>query len=383
MIKKMILVVVIGVTLAGCQSNEPKEISNSTKSTVAPVEKTSVTPQPTPIPQENALKGYLYTEESGVLFISWTEQEQTLNGTMQRTSESKNVIVSESYPFTGVLSDKSVSLNFQGGLFNSLNGKTITGVLDNDSLILYFPNQKDGSLMPASFTSTDVNGYNDAVSVIKNKIEESKALASKQKEVEKNERAIKNQQSAVESANKQLSDSIQQTDANIESNKNIANGFDAIFQSYEKHWGQMKKHKQDLINAAKVTPFNYDQLYIVNDKLYILSDDEYQIQDDAYQIGNMEYDLNNYSDSLKKQEDEIKTGWDQLQTATLQNSAGTPLPKYTEDEVKGYLENIKQELTRVESTLQAKKKSASEYDEKAKNLLQEMTDYVNGLSVSE
>lgn len=43
------------------------------------------------------------------------------------------------------------------------------------------------------------------------------------------------------------------------------------------------------------------------------------------------------------------------------------------------MENLEQELTEVEFTLLEKKKSASVYDEKAKNLLQEMTDYVDGL----
>lgn len=114
MFEKMFLIVVLVITLAGCQSNEPEEISDSTAPTVPSGVTALVTPVPSPIPQENALKGYLFTEETGLLLISWTEQEQVLNGTMQRTSKSKEEIETESYPFTGVVSDKNISLNFQG-----------------------------------------------------------------------------------------------------------------------------------------------------------------------------------------------------------------------------------------------------------------------------
>ncbi|MEK3876821.1 hypothetical protein [Paenibacillus sp. FSL M7-0420] len=373
------MIVVLSITLTGCKSNKPEEISNSAAPIVPSGAIAIVTPVPTPIPQENALKGYLFTEETGLLFISWTEQQQELNGTMQRTSKSKEKIETESYPFTGGVSDKNISLNFQGGIFSGLNGITITGTFDKGSLTLYFPNQKDGSLLPASFTVATVDDYNQAVSILRNEIEQSKALAAKQKEAEEQELANKKQQSAVEHANQRLSEAIQLLIKNMESNKNIAKEFEAVFQSYEQHWGEMKKHKQDLLNAAKVRPFNFDQLYIVQDKLYILGNDEYQIQNDAYQIGNVEYDFSNYLDALKSQGEGIRLGWEQLQTAAAQNSSGTPLPKYTEVEVNGYMENLEQELTEVESTLLEKKKSASVYDEKAKNLLQEMTDYVDGL----
>lgn len=354
-VKKMIFVGVFIITLAGCQSNEPKKISDSKAPTVPSGVTALITPVPTPIPQENALKGYLFTEETGLLFISWTEQEQELNGTMQRTSKSKEEIETESYPFTGVVSDKNISLNFQGGIFSSLNGTTITGTFDKGLLTLYFPNQKDGSLLPASFTAATVDDYNQTVSILRNEIEQSKALAAKQKEAEAQELANKKQQSAVEHANQRLSEAIQLLNKNMESNKNIAKEFEAVFQSYEQHWGEMKEHKQDLLNAAKVTPLNFDQLYIVQDKLYILGNDEYQIQNDAYQIGNVEYDFNNYLDALRSQEEGIRLGWEQLQTAAAQNSLGTPLPKHTEVEVKGYLEDVEQELTEVESTLLKKR----------------------------
>lgn len=166
--------------------------------------------------------------------------------------------------------------------------------------------------MPASFTAATVDDYNQAVSIIRDEVEQSKTLATKQKEAEEQELANKKQQSAVVQANQRLSDSIQLLIKNMESNKNIAKEFDAVFQSYEQHWGEMKKHKQDLLNSAKVTPFNFDQLYIVQDKLYILGNDEYQIQNDAYQIGNVEYDFNNYLDALKSQEEGIMLGWEQL-----------------------------------------------------------------------
>ncbi|MFC6651771.1 hypothetical protein [Paenibacillus rhizoplanae] len=379
MLKKMLLIVVLSITLTGCKSNKPEEISNSAAPIVPSGAIAIVTPVPTPIPQENALKGYLFTEETGLLFISWTEQQQELNGTMQRTSKSKEKIETESYPFTGGVSDKNISLNFQGGIFSGLNGITITGTFDKGSLTLYFPNQKDGSLLPASFTVATVDDYNQAVSILRNEIEQSKALAAKQKEVEEQELANKKQQSAVEHANQRLSEAIQLLIKNMESNKNIAKEFEAVFQSYEQHWGEMKKHKQDLLNAAKVRPFNFDQLYIVQDKLYILGNDEYQIQNDAYQIGNVEYDFSNYLDALKSQGEGIRLGWEQLQTAAAQNSSGTPLPKYTEVEVNGYMENLEQELTEVESTLLEKKRNQLVCMMKAKNLLQEMTDYVDGL----
>lgn len=57
----------------------------------------------------------------------------------------------------------------------------------------------------------------------------------------------------------------------------------------------------------------------------------------------------NYLDALKSQEEGIRLGGEQLQTTAAQNILGTPLPKYTEVEVKGYLEDVEQELTELES----------------------------------
>ncbi|MFD1907833.1 hypothetical protein ACFSQ7_33420 [Paenibacillus rhizoplanae] len=66
---KMLLIVVLSITLTGCKSNKPEEISNSAAPIVPSGAIAIVTPVPTPIPQEKCSKGlFIYRRDRLAFF---------------------------------------------------------------------------------------------------------------------------------------------------------------------------------------------------------------------------------------------------------------------------------------------------------------------------
>ncbi|MCM3132881.1 OmpH family outer membrane protein [Paenibacillus polysaccharolyticus] len=287
---------------------------------------------------DNFMRGFLHSnsQQREQIFISWTNQKDRLHGSMQfsRSVQSGNrkSIKSDSFPFTGVSSKGSVSLNFSGGFFNALDGKTINGTFDNDELILYFPNN-DGILSELVFKESSVREFNIAVKSLSNEVKEMNDTQAEieafQKQETANKKKIENEQNAVSQANRSLQNAVESAEEKLNQRENFASKFTSVIESYEIHWKQMNSNKQKLVSAAKVKPFNSDQYFVVQDILYNMDDNKYSMDDDTYQFQDIEWKISSYLTDLNDVKTEIAGNWNWLERVSLQNSTGSPQPKFS------------------------------------------------------
>ncbi|PKQ90633.1 hypothetical protein CXK86_11340 [Paenibacillus sp. BGI2013] len=339
---------------------------------------------------DNSMRGFLHSnsQQREQIFVNWTDQKDQLNGSMQFSrsvqSGNRNSIKTDSFPFTGVMSQGSVSLNFSGGFFNALDGKTINGTIDNDELILYFPNN-DGILSKLIFKESSVQEFNFAVQSLTDEVKESNdqqaEIEAHQRQETTDKKKIEKEQNAVSQANRSLQNSIESAKEKLNQRENFASQFTTVIESYETHWKQMNSNKQKLLSAAKVKPFNSDQYYVVQDILYIIGDNEYSISDDTYQFQDIEWRISSYISDLKDAKAEVDSNWSLLERVSLQNSTGVPQPQYSEKEVSEIANKLQGEINSVNSLLASNQKLSNQYQEKAEKLSDEMSDYVNDIEV--
>ncbi|MFF2094037.1 hypothetical protein [Paenibacillus sp. NPDC058174] len=374
--------------LISCQSKEKNLQSTLSNASTPSLTRVESSPPASPTPDDNSLKGFLYinSNQSEQIFINWTNQENLLNGSMQYASTKKSgneiAIETNSYPFTGVISKKSISLNFTNGFFNSTI--TITGAIRKNELILYFPDN-DGLLNEFSFKESSVQEYNSLIQSLSEKIKNTNRQQAELKAIEEQEAANKrkkeNEQKAVIQANQSLENVIQTLLEQLKNRENFEEQFTNVNTSFETHWKQMNLNKQKLIAASKVKPFNNDQYYIVQDIRYDIGDDKYAIGDDTYQFKDIEWRINNYLADLQSSLDDINHRWSLLNVATKQNSTGTPLPNFTEEHILTLTKNIEVELNKSTSLLATNQKISAQFQDKAEKLADEMLDYFNNLQI--
>jgi hypothetical protein len=385
------LIFVIAIFLLSvCLSNEAETQLSKSNGSAQPVTQSTISPTTSPIKENNSMKGFLFsnTNQTEQIFLNWTNQDNKLNGSMQysRAEKSGNniAIETDSFPFTGIVSKDSVSLNFTGGFFNTLNGSTITGTLNGKTLTLYFPD-KDGLLNELPFKESSVQEYNSAIQMLSEKIQNTNEQNAEMKAIQEqevaNQRQKEKEQNAVIQANNSLQSMIVKLQEQLTEREDFESQFTVVIASYETHWKQMNEYKQKLIAASKVTPFNSDQYYIVQDINYNIGDAKYLIDDDTYQFKDIEWRISNYLTDLQDALDEINKRWVQLKTASSQNTIGSPKPQFTEEEILTLTKSIQDEMNKTTSLLVENQEISVQYQEKAEKLSDEMFDYLYALEV--
>ncbi|MGM1023700.1 MAG: hypothetical protein ACQEXV_24965 [Bacillota bacterium] len=339
---------------------------------------------------DNFMKGFLHSnsQQREQIFINWTNQKDQIHGSMQFSRSvqlgNRKSIKTDSFPFTGVRSKGSVSLNFSGGFFNALDGKTINGTFENDELILYFPNN-DGILSELVFKESSVREFNLAVQSLSNEMKETNDKQAEIEALQRQETAdkkkIENEQNAVSQANRSLQNAVESAEEKLNQRENFASKFTSVIESYETHWKQMNSNKQKLVSAAKVKPFNSDQYYVVQDILYNIGDNKYSIENDTYQFQDIEWRISSYLTELKDAKTEIVGNWSWLERVSLQNSTGLPQPKYSEKEVSEITSKLQSEINSINSLLASNQNLSNQYQKKSEKLSNEMSDYVNDLEI--
>lgn len=122
---------------------------------------------------------YVATGAGDVAYVSWQEDSSGhLTGTLTEDQVSGSLptetLSVNSAPFTGNISNGTVSISVNGGMFGStLN---LTGTASGNILTLQIP-QSDGTVQSATFTSGTLSDFNSAVDKIRRSMNSANAAA--------------------------------------------------------------------------------------------------------------------------------------------------------------------------------------------------------------
>lgn len=149
----IIMLILINSILGGCG----KQINSSNSQLL---DKANEKPQN----EQSQQLGYVYSKDTSVMFIRWTEISKNILGQLQITTIDKdNNITSNTHSFEGVIDESNISIVFSGSVWiDSFSSITWTGTLGDKTLNLVYPS-KDGILGTIQFRIGSVDEYNQAV----------------------------------------------------------------------------------------------------------------------------------------------------------------------------------------------------------------------------
>lgn len=233
-------------------------------------------PLPTPAPDMSLnLPGYVAFFGDGTMFVAWTEAGGALSGTLYLTTaddKSPGGFRSENVGFTGLRSGNRVTLTIpQGFGFAS----TIAGVIDGDTLTLYFSDDS-GSSTAATFIRGTLAEYDQAGRTLRQEASQVTACAQ---EVGATATALAVQQNTVYDANTTLDNAIRRLADDVDGLP-AASSFDKVLSVYAADWTDMQADDQTMHDSAAAQPFSCNQLSTVESNLSKIESDLSKIESD-------------------------------------------------------------------------------------------------------
>lgn len=299
----------------------------------------------------NHTDGYLYSDDSSVGFIQWTEDSSHhLVGTLQiAEADSNNNLQSQSYPFNGIRNNDRLSISF------TLGG-TVDGSLQGNTLTLAIPTQ-DGTLSQTVFHAASVQQYNDAVTALKTRLAH---ITGTEAAVSATTTTQASLDQAVSSANDTLGSALS-TLAQDKQTLASDTAFKSILDDYANDWATMQKdYKQEQIDAAGGCANASDVAYDVSSVNYDLSSITYDDSSLAYQANLVTNDLA----AVNKDISTVQSDWQSLQNA-VQNDNGRLSARYSQSDIDGAVSAAQAQVTSSNKALTNAQATAKGYDNKA------------------
>ena len=119
-------------------------------------------------------------DASGITFLTWTNANGTLEGTAEyakagdTASTSSDPVTATTLQLSGTESDGKVSLRIGG----SILGTSLSGTINNTSLVLQVPNSSGGAVGFQTFTPASVTDFNNKVSALSSDIQNQRSDAA-------------------------------------------------------------------------------------------------------------------------------------------------------------------------------------------------------------
>lgn len=346
-------------------------------------------PPPTPTLDASLnLPGYVALFSDGTMFVAWTEAGGALSGTLYLTTaddKSPDGFRSENVGFTGLRSGNRVTLTIpQGFGFAS----TIAGVVDGDTLTLYFSNDS-GRSTAATFHRGTLAEYDQAGRSLRQ--EASQVIACAQElgatataiaaQLEATATAIAAQQNAVYNANTTLDYAIRRLADDVVGLA-AKSSFEEVLSAYARDWDTMQNGDKAMRADAMVQPFDCSQLDTVKYDLNMIDYDRSQISYDDSSLTYVVDSVNADIATIQNDMEAVQSGYRRLQGAVAANTTGGPPPQFTQSDVDTKVTKAQQQIDESALTMQKAQAQKNYYNQKAADLLTQAQDFVAGLTCS-
>jgi hypothetical protein len=122
----------------------------------------------------------MFADESGVTFLSWTNADGKMEGTAQfaaagdTSSSSSDLVNSSSAQLSGTESDGKISLRIGG----SILGTSVSGTIDNSTLVLQVPDSSGGRITSDSFKPATADDFNKKVAALSSHVQDQRNAAA-------------------------------------------------------------------------------------------------------------------------------------------------------------------------------------------------------------
>lgn len=324
------------------------------------------------------LPGYLAVYYDGAIFVEWTEVGGTLSGTLYSTGpddENPDGLRSTTAGFTGILDDNQLALTIPQGLGFAT---TVSGLLDGDSLTLYFTDD-NGSPTPAFLHRSTLAEYAQAVRTLGQETAQGIPCAQ---EVEETATAIAAQQNAVEDANAALGYAISRLNDDVAQLAEDTD-FTGVIDNYATDWADMQDDDEAMRAEAEVVPFDCFQLTNVE---FALTELEYDVTEFEFNDTNLDYAVDTVNNDIAAAEQDIadvRAAFDELQAAVAGNTTGEPDAWFTQDDVDRAVGSAQEQIDASNEAIETAQAQAEDYDQQATELLAQGRNFVAGLTCQE
>lgn len=341
------------------------------------------------------LRGYVGADNSGVVFIYWTESGNTLTGTLQKTylaPNNRTGIGADTIGFTGVRSGKQMTLTFPQGF-----GLTtmLTGTFEDFGITLYVPDSR-GTITPLRCYAGNAADYNRAVVSLRESVGQATAVAQMTRTVIDGQATqsastagvLNMQQERVQRANERLDEILRRLRNNTSTLKSRTT-FSNTLSSYERNWDTMQRHNQQLRQDAAKRPFDCFQLSAVmfqlssmeSDRNSIKSNDDY-LSSQTMDIQSIISNTGRYSPGVQQDIESARTAYAELKAAVAANITGSPSAQFGMEEVNKVIDAAQQQIDASNAAIKDAQGKGADYDKKAAQLLDTATMFVAGLKCS-
>lgn len=258
--------------LTGCSTTQNQATNNSSKSTqsstVTTKSQTTETTQ-----SNNKVQGFVFHNPGVVIFIKFTNENGSINGTMyERSEDQNNQLKIFNTGITGSVTGSNITLNL------TESGNSYTGTLSRNELDIAVP-ASDGTMMTDTFKIGTLNDFNTFVDQLNNTISSDQ---QQQAQAQQNQ-TLTNQLNSVESDINNLVQAIPNDEQSLQGDLSTTGN-------------DIDTEKKDLATVQK------DEQHVMSEK----SGDD-QTGSDADQVGSD-------SDQVSSDDNQISSDNDQVQT---------------------------------------------------------------------
>jgi hypothetical protein len=123
---------------------------------------------------------WMFANDSGAIYLSWTDANGTLAGTAQSSAagdastSTGDPVTTTSVQLSGTEADGKISLRLGG----SILGTSVSGTIDNGSLVLQVPDPSGGGMTSETFRPASPADFNTKVSEISTRVQSQRRAAA-------------------------------------------------------------------------------------------------------------------------------------------------------------------------------------------------------------
>ena len=340
---------------------------------------------PTPTTIVNDLRGYMATFSDGYMFVEWTDNGNTLSGTIQSAGPKSKTgfgIATSSAGFTGIRADSRVTLTIPAGLGFAT---TLSGTVDGSTLTLFIPNQQ-GVTTPYAFRAATLTDYNRAVEALKQddarlaaQARAAQATADAQnQEAQATASAQNRQQAAVRDANATLANALRRLLSSSERLQQDAK-YDGVLKNYNNDWATMQADYQKVTDEAAKKPLSCVQLSQVRVNLGSVEVDYGSIKVARGSFDVVQSTVDSDLKTVQADIQDVQGAFSTLQRAVAANTTGSPIPQYSAADVDKAVSAANEAIATVTTAAMQAQNQAASIDNKAAQLLKTGREFVTAL----
>ncbi|GEM_PF-4737194 len=373
----------VGNAAATATAASARPITTAASTLIPTLATATATPDVAVSNAARGLQGYVAADDSGAVFITWTESGGTLSGTMQVAQpdlKSQSGVQATSASFTGTRSGNHVTLTIPQGLGIA---STIAGEFNGPLLTLYFP-QKSGTITPVVFHSGTAADYNQAVIAlqqqVKQQVAQTQAAQATTTSYAKQGTATANvfvtQQENVRKANAQVANTLRQLTSAV---NDLAQDSTFDFPIEESDQQHLQAADQQLRKdaAKQLVDCTQIQFDLDNVELYAspVSDAHSSLQAQVDRI-------QRESAKVRALIETLQQAYGELGMVAAANTTGAPAPQFTQEDITKAVNAAQQQIDRSTQAIHDAQQRLTGYEQQGAQTLKDAKSFVAGLKCS-